>query len=219
MAVLNWNCNSFYSHLGELQNIVNQTSPYFICLQETRLKPYQKASLTGYSPYRKDREDDIIASRGVAIYSKNIHHTEEIYLQTNLEAIAVSCIAPNKFTLCCIYLPPNETINKQEIVDLINQLPQSFILTGDFNCHNPLWGSTHTDRRGKQIEDTIDDDIILLNDGAATHFCARTGKFSNIDLTLCDATLAPNLTWEVIPYLHGSVHFPIKISFSDQKYS
>ncbi|GLV40930.1 hypothetical protein CBL_08504 [Carabus blaptoides fortunei] len=95
-----------------------------------------------------------------------------------------------------------------------NQLPPPFILAGDFNAHNTLWGTTKDDRRGKQIENIIDNNATLLNDGSPTHLCTGSGNFSCIDITLCHPRLTPNITWETIPYLHGSDHFPIKLSLA-----
>ncbi|GLV37542.1 hypothetical protein CBL_20354 [Carabus blaptoides fortunei] len=95
-----------------------------------------------------------------------------------------------------------------------NQLPPPFILAGDFNSHNTLWGSTKDDRRGKQIENIIDNNATLLNDGSPTHLCTGSGNFSFIDITLCHPRLTPNITWETIPYIHGSDHFPIKLSLT-----
>lgn len=53
--------------------------------------------------------------------------------------------------------------------------------------------------------------MIILNSNSPTHFSASTGGFSNIDLTICDPKIAPNLQWETLPTLYGSDHFPIKI--------
>lgn len=216
MALVQWNLNGYYSHLGELPYLIYNTSPYYICLQETRLKPNQDIKMKNYYSITKNRLANTIASGGVAIMIKENIHATEINLNTNLEAVAITTNVPeiNKITICNLYLPPNQTILQQEIEHLIKQLPSPFLLLGDFNSHNILWGSKNTDSREKKIEKVIDkDNIILLNDSRPTHFCVQTGKFSNIDLTMCDANLAPNLTWDVYPDLIGN-HFPLIISLS-----
>lgn len=49
-----------------------------------------------------------------------------------------------------MYVLPSQTIiDINYIQQLIQQLPSTFNLMGDFNTHNTLWGSTTTDRRKK----------------------------------------------------------------------
>ena len=45
-------------------------------------------------------------------------------------------------TLCSVYLPHHNhfNFNPKDLQDLIDQLPSSFILMGDFNGHHTLWG-------------------------------------------------------------------------------
>lgn len=136
-----------------------------------------------------------------------------IPLQTNLEAIAVKVMFPEPCTICSIYIPPDTNLNYNEIDQLIKSLPSPFILTGDFNAYSPIWNSppnTLTNPRGRVIEEVLDTQI-LLNTGLPTHFSARQGTFSTIDLTICDTKIAANLQWDVLPSLHGSDHFPLVI--------
>lgn len=215
MAIIQWNMNGFYSHLAELQHIISKIDPLFICIQETRFAKDQIGKLRNYNTYQKNRTDATIASGGVAIFSKNNIACEQLDLNTELEAIAIRTYMYNykRVTICCLYLPPNVNFTSQQLENLITQLPTPFIVTGDFNGHNHIWGSTHTETRGRKIEKIITDNLTLLNDGSHTHFCTRTGSFSSIDLSICDASLAADLTWDVIKVPWGDGHFPIKISF------
>ena len=54
-------------------------------------------------------------------------------LNANLQAVAVSVTLSEKVTICSIYLPPSDILSKNSLVNLINQLPQQFMLVGDFN--------------------------------------------------------------------------------------
>lgn len=214
MALIQWNTNGFYSHLGELKLITAQIQPIFICIQETRFKGNQTGTLKGYTTFHKNRLDAGNASGGVAILAKNNYHAEEITLQTDLEAVAISTFVPQKITICNIYLPPNKPFSLLDMHNLIQQLPSPYLIVGDFNSHNALWGSKNTDRRGRIIEDLVSDQVILLNEGTPTHFCVSSGNLTCIDLSLCTASLAPNITWEVLQQHQGSNHFPIKIDLA-----
>lgn len=215
MALLQWNLNGFFAHLPELQLIISQTKFYYLCLQETRFRPNQSVNLKSYTNYRKDRENSNNASGGVAILVHDSIQAQQLDLKTELEAVAISTYIPNlsKVTICNIYLPPNKTFTSNQLDSLIQQLPSPIILVGDMNSSSTLWGSHQTDSRGRKIEKILDDNKILLNGYEPTHFCTRTGNFSTIDLSICDAILAPSVTWEVLPKLWSDGHLPVQISF------
>lgn len=209
MAVLQWNLNGLYAHWPEFKHILSHINPQVICLQETRLKPNTCCRVKDYKLYRKDRQHQH-ASGGVSIFVKKSIYSEEVKINTNMEVIAVKIHNPQTVTLCNIYIPPDLPRDQIKLADIILQLPRPFLLVGDFNAHNIIWGSDHTDRRGKFLEDIFENDTIL-NTGEPTHFCTRTGKFSHIDITVCDPRIASNLSWETYPDLNGSDHFPIII--------
>ena len=57
--------------------------------------------------------------------------------------------------ICSIYLPPSDTLSKNSLVNLIDQLPQPFMLVGDLNGHSKVWSCSDTNDRGEIIEDII----------------------------------------------------------------
>jgi len=120
-----------------------------------------------------------------------------------------------KSTICNIYLPNQKNFNTRDMEHIIQQLPTPFILLGNFNAHNPIWGSTKTDPRGKEIEKLLDkDNIALLNDSTPSHINLANGNFSCIDLAFCSSSLAHRIEWKVLPDIFSSDHFPIKITFT-----
>lgn len=215
MAVIQWNCNSLNSHHAELRMIISEHNPYFICLQETNLITNKPYSLRNYNIHRKDRPYAGHAAGGVAILSKESVETKEIKLNTNLEAIAIRTKFPFPITICSIYIPPQTNPDSQTIKTLINQLPKPYLILGDFNAHNQLWGSNYTNNRGRELEDIIINQLILLNDGSPTHFHSQNGSLSTIDLSLSYPNIAPNITWETLPHTYGSDHFPIKLKLTN----
>ena len=51
------------------------------------------------------------------------------------------------------------------------QLPTPFLLLGDFNAHNPLWGNPDINTRDQLIEDFITNNCLyVLNNGDNTFF-------------------------------------------------
>ena len=59
------------------------------------------------------------------------------------------------------------------------------MLLGDFNAHNPLWGSENLTPKGRVIETFItQNDLCLFNDGSYTFLHSGNGSYSAIDLSL-----------------------------------
>jgi hypothetical protein len=54
-------------------------------------------------------------------------------------------------------------------------------------------------------------DLVLLNDKSVTYLHPASGAQTSIDLSLCDPTLALDLSWKVKTDSHGSDHFPVVI--------
>lgn len=107
----------------------------------------------------------------------------------------------------------------KDLDDLKKQLPKPFIILGDFNAHNLLWGSWSTDTRGKIIEQFLEDqELIILNTGSATHHNSSNSSESAIDLTIVSASVAEKFEWEISDYLYDSDHYPVKISDTQTSY-
>ncbi|KAL4088962.1 hypothetical protein QTP88_024040 [Uroleucon formosanum] len=151
------------------------------------------------------------ASGGVAIYVKNNYPSSQLSIDTNIEAIVATIkLTNNDINICNIYLPNQKSFTDTDISNIIKQLPHPFIIVGDFNSHNVIWGSDHTDQRGKIIEKILENNnIILLNNSEPTRINPINGNLSNIDLSFASTALAQRIDWNVSPNLISSDHFPI----------
>lgn len=139
---LQWNPNSVLSKQTELSILITKLNPIAIAIQETRLKPSSKFDLKHYTTYRRDFLDGGNASDGVAILTNSKYYSEEIIINSNLQAIAVRMKTKNigLTTLCSLYLPPHETIVITDLTNLVNQLPKPYLIMSDANAHSQLWG-------------------------------------------------------------------------------
>ncbi|KAK2578795.1 hypothetical protein KPH14_012641 [Odynerus spinipes] len=210
--LVQWNVNGFYTRLVFIHKLLKSLSPSILCIQETNFKPNQSLNLRGFKGFYKNRTNTAVASGGVATYIKDNIPCEELQINTALEAVVVSVSIPHKITICNVYLPNSYNFTLHELQDLSSQLPTPFILVGDFNSHNLLWGSSRTNSRGKIIENWLDQQTtILLNTHEPTHFNFSSGTFSPIDLSFCSPSLASRIDWSVDSDLHDSDHFPLHI--------
>ena len=72
-------------------------------------------------------------------------------LSTELQATAVSVTLDREVTICSIYIPPSFSLKTEQLDSLLKQLPSPYLLLGDFNGHNILWGSKENNSRGELI--------------------------------------------------------------------
>ena len=84
------------------------------------------------------------ASGGSSILVISSLPQREIKLKTDLQAVAVSVTLEKEITLCSVYIPPSFSLRSEHLNSLLQQLPSPYMLLGDFNGHNVLWGSNDT---------------------------------------------------------------------------
>lgn len=119
-------------------------------------------------------------------------------IQSELQAVAIRIFFPIKMTICNVYIPPKRILSNDELHHLLKQLEPPFMLMGDFNAHNQLWGSNHIDIRGKYIETLVEDfNLVLLNSNSPKHLSFSYKTFSNIDLTFISPSLSYLFDWFV----------------------
>ena len=130
------------------------------------------------------------ASGGSSIVINKSVPQSQIHLNTNLQAVAVKVTLHRTIHVCSLYLPPGDRFNIADLEHLLAQLPKPFIIMGDFNSHNNVWGCRDTDQKGRIIEDVINrNNLLLYNNKSYTYLHPGTGTYSAIDLTLADASI------------------------------
>ena len=219
--IINWNCRGFKMNLREIQMFMSEYDPLAICLQETFLRANKTINMRKYDSYHSfSLSSDDRAIGGCSILIKKRATYRHLKLNTELQAVAVSVSLHKTFTLCTLYLPPSRRVMEQELEDLISQLPAPFILLGDFNAHNHLWGGKYINTKGKTLENIISShNLCIFNDGSPTHIDPASQSLTSIDLSLCSPSLYADFNWSVHNDLCGSNHFPTFLSFSDFKMS
>ncbi len=210
--IISWNLNSIKAKYPFLQLLIQKHNPTALCLQETKLSPSKNFFLKNYKIFRHDCTAGGNAKGGVLIAASSIIHSEPIPLNTELQAVAAKIFLDTPVTVCSIYVHHTDALTPTMLTKLTHQLPPPFLLTGDFNAHNIIWGSNTNDQRGVAIETFLSNtDTVLLNTGESTHFHMYTGNTSAIDLTLCSPSLASQLKWSVSSSLYSSDHYPQRI--------
>ena len=213
LRILQWNIQGIRAKYQELSSILRNEKVSVACLQETLLGD---ANWQPARTYKIEKSPHLGGdrNRGVAILTHVTLQYTRVRLLTTLEAVAITINSGKQHTICSIYLSPSANIRKDEIRDLIRQLPRPFLMLGDFNAKHPLWDSLNNDdARGRDVAGLLTDETLsLLGQGGATHYHIQNNNLSTIDLSLCSAEIYRDFEQEIDSDLHGSDHFPIYIS-------
>ncbi|WP_306341496.1 endonuclease/exonuclease/phosphatase family protein [Solemya elarraichensis gill symbiont] len=202
-SILQWNCRGYRAQYEELCLLVQKYSPRILCLQESNMDNTKGYSLPSYTSFHQG---------SVSLLIHNSVPFSAVPLKSDIPAIALQVTLHKVFTVCSIYLSPNQNYTSADLIKLLDQLPSPCLLLGDFNGHDPLWGSPAPNARGSQVYQFIDSaNYCLLNLPQPTFLSSSHGTFSHLDLSLAHPSLFLDLTWKVLPDLHGSDHFPILI--------
>lgn len=218
-TIIQWNCRGINRKYDELRNIVFIYEPTIICLQETHLRKDDKISFKGYKTYQQNANmQNNRAHGGIAILVRDNIPTKEIPVHTELQAIQLEIKLSRTLHIINIYLP-DQTWRKEQLLPILQNPMNNSIVVGDFNCHNPMWGSNHTSTKGKILEEIITESpMILLNNGDPTYLNSGSGSMSCIDLSFATPDIYSELNWNITEDLHHSDHFPIKIEIEIQKH-
>ena len=137
-TIIQWNCCGLRANYNEILILMSLFSPSVICLQETFLKQSDNISFRDFNMFNYICPDGQRASGGTSIMVKSSVPHSQFDLNSNLQAVAVNVTLSKKITICSIYLPPSDVLSKNSLVNLIDQLPQPFMLVGDFNGHSKV---------------------------------------------------------------------------------
>ena len=160
--IIQWNCRGLKPNYNDVSLLISEYNPSVFCFQETFLKPDDNISLKGFNIYNYVHTDCLRPSGGASIFVKSSFPQRKIDLQTNLQATAISVTLDREITICSVYIPPSFSLNSQQLDNLLQQLPSPYIILGDFNGHNILWGGQNNDSRGKLIENFITKNDICI---------------------------------------------------------
>ena len=137
-TIIQWNCRGLKINFLEITLLVQAFLPVAFCLQESHLKRSDNISLKNYSIYSTYVDENDRAAGGSTILVKDQVLHSAVDLDTDLQAVAVRISLDKTITLCSVYIPPNSSLNLNQLKHLTGQLPAIHILLRDFNGHNPL---------------------------------------------------------------------------------
>jgi len=209
VAVLQWNCRGYKANYEDIQYLLHQYSPTCVLLQETMLGIYSPLSPGRYNIHSYSPTGRAIPGDGLATLIKQGTPFQPLNLISELQVQAFRIQHNGLYTICNIYISPQEHITVAQINNLISQLPTPFIISGDFNSKHYLWGNNSIDAHGRVIETVLEqNNVIVLNSRLPTHYHIQSSTFSALDLMICSPDVCHDMEWDVHSDLCGSDHFP-----------
>ena len=223
---MQWNIRGLAANREQIPVLFKEHNIVALCLQETKLGNQSPNFGSNYVFFRSPPLIGIRAQGGAGIIVHKSVNYKTVQLNTVLQACAVQIFTNRWVTLCSLYLDPNfedrlqdksgnpRQLELNDLQSLVDQLPQPYIIMGDFNAKHTMWGEQNCDRWGCIVEDLIDNnDVTLLNDGSSTRHDVHYNSSSAIDLTLCSPTLRLDYQWSVDENCHGSDHYPLHMKY------
>ena len=224
LKILNFNVGGLSAHKHtEIKHFLDSNQIDILCIQESKLKSNTLKNIPGYrAEYKYIDTQNNFGFGGLITYFKNgvnYKNSEIDNVRDQNGAIILELqkfeifLGKSPFTLFNLYSRGCDLETLEHLDKHI--LNTEFVLTGDFNAHNFIWGSSKTDSHGRAVEDWVSKHgLVLHNDGSSTRVDLGRGCFTCIDLTITSPKLASELGWQVTDDNLGSDHFPILISMT-----
>ena len=189
--------------------LIDELHPSIIALQETFQCNNFVSKLGDYSNMSKEGHSNQRYHGVVAMFIHANLPYEQLEVNTPLQVVADRISKPDN--VCLAMYTGSNKITKQQLLEIMNQLPRPIVLMGDLNAHHELWGRRNLwDQRGKRLEDIIvTEELNILNNGSPAHISG-----TSVDITIASPYVAPDLQWTVLPSVLSSDHHPIDITMT-----
>lgn len=222
LNILQWNCRSLNSKIGDLCNLLSYKNIDVVCLSETWRSHTDTSKIPNYSLLEcfSPPASNGVHYGGVAIALKSNYIFSRIHIPFNCHPFqVVGCkltCGTKIISILSIYVAPDKPYSVDNTVNMFKELlklcSEYIIITGDFNAHSPVWGDSRNDAKGLCILDVLDQcNLFLLNNGLPTRFNALDQP-SAIDLTFSSPNLGIDCQWSTFNDTLNSDHVPIVIN-------
>ena len=145
MSIVQWNIRSFSRQRNDLRLLLSTYQPLVVCLQETLL-----TSIPISIPHYHFLSSPSSLSDTSILIHQSIPY-ELLSLPTSLPCTIARVFLRRWLTIVSLYLSPSVPIDFSQLDSLLSRLPRPFLLLGDFNCRNTLWGDTVISTRGRLL--------------------------------------------------------------------
>ncbi|KAJ8910556.1 hypothetical protein NQ315_008941 [Exocentrus adspersus] len=197
----------------ELQEVVNRLDIDVMAIQETLLIEADRASVPGYTLYRKERRQQRRGGVALAVRRGIEHYSVHVPEMQTIEAIAVGIRTERygEITVASCYHPPNRTVEIQDLEALMAIGP-ALIAIGDFNAKALDWNCLTQNNSGAVLKRFLanNDDVHAVGPEEPTYDGQGRSRPDILDIALLKA-IPLQAQLEVV-YEGSSDHSPILLT-------
>lgn len=169
--LLLWNCRSFSSKIADFRTFMSDI-PILVLTESNLPQNFKLNPYVGYHSFAP------AGSTKVSIFVHKRLPQAPVHFSCSEEGLHLSAVHvgsnPNFIIIGC-YITGSSPLRTVALLNILQQCTAPVLLLGDFNGHNPLWGSSRTNARGKALEDLLlCSDLVLLNDDSSPTFTRIT---------------------------------------------
>jgi hypothetical protein len=122
-----------------------------------------------------------------------------------------------EIAVAAVYCPPRHNI-KEENFEFIRTLGNKFIVGGDYNCKNSLWGSRLTTTKGRELSKLIQNQkYSFLTTGTPTYWPSNPGKIPDLLDFYITSGISPSYMGIASSYDLSSDHTPVIATVNQRK--
>ena len=152
-----WNANGLQQHKNEIQLFLNLNQIDTLLISETHFTSKTHFAIPGYNLCSTNHPDDA-AHGGTAILIKSTTAYYELLQQAEAEIQATRIKVKGPIygiTIAAVYCPPKHNLKATTFENFFRTLGPNFLVGGDFNSKNKIWGSRLTTTRGRELEKVL----------------------------------------------------------------
>lgn len=218
LTIMLWNANGLLNHVKELETTLKSERIDICLIAETHFTKQSYINIPQYNIYHTIHPDNKARGGSAVIVRSNIEHHEENKIST--EEFQATTIAVKTTTgllsVTAIYSPPRHNIKADQYKMLIESHSRKFIMGGDYNAKNTLWGSRLTTTKGRELYKAANETgCEFVSTGKPTYWPSDTSKIPD----LIDFFIIRKVSKQYIKLEEGfdlnSDHSPIYLTLSD----
>ena len=145
------------SRRNELLNIINDKKPRIVALQDIMMQETKEMRIPHYNIIKRAAHFNWRSHGGVMLIIHESVPMTEINVQTEAQVVEARLDIYGCFTVASAYFSKSRRFLYEILSNIIVQLPQPFLLLGDFNGHHRKWGSDRVCTSGQIVERILAD--------------------------------------------------------------
>jgi endonuclease/exonuclease/phosphatase family metal-dependent hydrolase len=148
-----WNSNGLCKHALELRSFIYTLDLDILLISETHFTSRSYITIPQYDIHCTNHPDEKAHGGSAVIIKHSIQHYERAkYELPNIQATSVTIAdKTSELTVAAVYCPPRHNNKQEDFTKLFKTLGNRFLIGGDLNAKNTLWGSRITSTKGREL--------------------------------------------------------------------